>query len=124
MRRRTGEPHAASECNRVVAGRHHEGGCGVGSDSEDVEELPGLGLCPPRCAIVLLGSCDGIIEIATHCLHFCFAEDAFDVQKPSLGEEVADLVGVVIEPEGPSAWRPRAPGWRDREGPPISDGNL
>ena len=59
--------------------------------------LARVGLCPPGRAVIPLGGIDGLIEFGRHGSHLGLAEHASNVEKSGLGEEVTNLLRIVIE---------------------------
>jgi len=56
---------------------------------------------PPGGAVVPLGRGDRVIEVRRQGRHLVLGEHTSKVEEPSLGEEVSDLLGVVIRAERP-----------------------
>ena len=69
-------------------------------EPEDARGVPTLlGARPPRRAVVLGRRRERVVELRGDLRHLGFAEHSSEVQEARFGEEVADLVRVVVDPE-------------------------
>ena len=73
-------------------------------EAEDPRGVPlsPLRLRPPRRAVVPLRRRHGVIELRRHRRHLVLGEHTLDVEEPRLGQEVAELLGRVVERERPA----------------------
>ena len=69
-------------------------------EPEDARGVPTVhGARPPRRAVVLGRGGERIVELRGDLRHLGLAEHSSEVQEARFGEEVSDLLGIVVDPE-------------------------